>query len=149
MVQSNKLLSFYPAHDKDKYFFWKAYKDAMGAHIEQIWGWNEDWQLKDFSTRWQQCDNQLICSGGQPIGYVQTKDSEQEHYLMMFIVLPAFRGAGVGEQVLNMLRKNTNKPQFGLRVFRSNTRALQLYIRLGLSIVTEEDDFYYLQQQLC
>ncbi|TDF35800.1 N-acetyltransferase [Alteromonadaceae bacterium M269] len=136
------------ATEKDKEFFWKHYRESMRRHIEQIWGWDEQWQSSDFETRWADCKNRIIRDGNTDIGYIQTVDLAEEHYIMMLIILPEFRSKGIGRRLLDEIRSSTQTKCIGLRVFRTNFKALRFYQSQGFRNVTNEDNFYYLKQDV-
>ena len=141
------IFNLVPAKECDKSFFWDNYCHSMRSHIEEIWGWDESWQKSDFETRWADCDNTLVCMSEQPIGYIQSMDSAEEHYLMMLILLPEYRSKGLGRQLLTQIKRNATLKQVGLRVFRTNLKALSFYESQGFITVANEGDFYYLKQK--
>lgn len=138
-------LNFRIASNSDKAFFWQHYCDSMRSHIEQIWSWDDEWQQSDFESRWLACDNQLVRFGDKTIGYIQTTHSTDEHYIMMLILLPEYRSKGFGGQLLSQLKASTSSKNIGLRVFKTNLKALELYQSQGFTQVVNEGDFYYLK----
>ncbi|NOR81371.1 MAG: GNAT family N-acetyltransferase [Methyloprofundus sp.] len=134
------------ATEQHRKFFWEQYADSMRVHIDKIWGWDSEWQKNDFQIRWLSCENQLIVQGETPIGYFQTHIQPDSLYLIMFIVLPKQRNKGVGKEALRILRANCDKPLIRMRVFESNQKALNFYIRLGFELIEKEGGFYVLQQ---
>lgn len=136
------------ATDSHKCFFWNNYCDSLRSHIEQIWGWDEEWQKLDFETRWFDCDNRLIRQNDIDIGYIQTKDLKNEHYIMMLVLLPEFRSCGFGRQLMAQIKASAVKKYIGLRVFRTNIKALDFYQSQGFINITNEGDFYYLKQEV-
>lgn len=128
-----------------KHFFWQHYQNAMQPHIEQIWGWDEQWQQQDFESRWQSCENQLIIHNGENIGYIQTQDLADELYIMMLIVLPEYRSMGIGKEAIDLLQQAQSKT-LGLRVFKTNDRGLQFYQSNGFTVSSEEECFFYLHR---
>ncbi|MBB3167082.1 GNAT family N-acetyltransferase [Simiduia aestuariiviva] len=93
-------LNYVRAENSDKRFFWDNYCQSMQPHIEEIWGWDEEWQLVDFEKRWVDCENSLIRIDEQTVGYMQTQEFADEHYIMMLILLPEYRSAGIGGKIL-------------------------------------------------
>ena len=136
------------ATEQDKGFFWKHYCESMQPHIEQIWGWDEKWQKSDFDMRWLDCKNTLIQLDDVSIGYIQTSELEDEHYIMMLILLPQFRSRGIGRRLLTLIKDSTSKTYLGLRVFKTNKRALDFYHAQGFEEIANEGDFYYLRLAL-
>lgn len=142
---NNRNLFLKNASNSDKAFFWKHYCDSMRSHIEQIWGWDDEWQQSDFESRWLACDNQLIHFDDKNIGYIQTTHSTDEHYIMMLILLPEYRSKGFGGQLLSQIKASTSSKNIGLRVFKTNLKALAFYQSQEFTQVVNEGDFYYLK----
>lgn len=140
-------LTLSSADEKDKPFFWLKYCETMQHHIEKIWGWDENWQTKDFESRWHQCNNKLIKIDELTVGYVQTQQLDEELYITMLIVLPQFRSQGIGQCLLKHISEAKNQNTIGLRVFRTNLNALKFYQNCGFNLVKNEGDFYYLQNK--
>lgn len=144
---SNQQLVLKPATDKDKAFFWQLYCTSMRSHIEQIWGWDEQWQDTDFRVRWLNCDNLLVYYDSDPIGYFQTQSLDDEYYIMMLIIQPEYRSKGIGQQLLQHIKNVSKFKSLGLRVFKTNVDACRFYQREGFIEVAEEEHFYYLRQK--
>ena len=81
---------------------------------------------------------EMILSDDQPAGMLMTHETESCLYLVDLALLPEFRGAGLGTQILQNLQKKM-KP-ITLHVLRQNP-AVHLYSRLGF-ITTTEDAIY-------
>jgi ribosomal protein S18 acetylase RimI-like enzyme len=102
-------------------------------HIEQIWGWLEDWQRENFLTNWKECDTRLVESGGEFVGYVQTL-RQPDHLLLKNLALaPSHQGQGIGAALIQGLQAEATALDLPLRlsVFTTNPRAEQFYLRAG------------------
>ena len=77
---------------------------------------------------------------GTPIGRYLLQKTPQGLRMVDFAILPEWRGQGIGTQVLQQLIHNTatNGAVFSLRVEKNN-RALNLYKRLGFTIVSSDE----------
>ena len=142
------IFNLVPATECDKHFFWDNYCHSMRSHIEEMWGWDESWQRADFETRWMECENYLVRINELRIGYIQSVDYDEEHYIMMLILLPEYRSKGIGRQLLAQVKGNATLKYIGLRVFRTNLKALCFYESQGFSRVESEGDFFYLKQKV-
>ncbi len=138
-------LKLIKATENDKSLFWESYCQAMRSHIEAIWGWDEAWQKSDFESRWKDCENILVFEATNPVGYIQTKILADEYYIMMFIIFPEYRSKGIGHELLTRLEASTKHAFIGLRVFRTNSKALSFYTSYGFEVFSNESDFYYLK----
>jgi GNAT superfamily N-acetyltransferase len=122
------------------------YVEAMKAHIEQIWGWDEDWQKNDFATALNTISTNVIQFNNELIGYYQLEQAEDHDYLRMFILDKQHRSKGIGSIILQRLleQSQTKHSTLKLRVFKINTAALRFYQREGWQVIKVEDAFYYL-----
>lgn len=77
---------------------------------------------------------------GTPVGRYLLQKTSQSVRMVDFAILPEWRGRGIGTQVLQRLIQNTatNGSIFSLRVEKNN-RALYLYKRLGLNIISSDE----------
>lgn len=62
----------------------------------------------------------------------------QGNYLAGIFVDQAFRCAGIGKKLLDFIKKRY--PSFSLSVYKENRRALEFYLREGLTITAEGMD---------
>lgn len=60
------------------------------------------------------------------------------NYLAGIFVDKKCRSAGIGKNLLNYIKKNY--PAFSLNVYRKNRRAIEFYLREGMSVASEEVD---------
>lgn len=77
--------------------------------------------------------------------YVYEQDKEiqgfvgmMDDYLAGIFVDKKFRSMGIGKSLLECVKKNY--PAFSLNVYQKNRRAVNFYLREGLSIVSKEID---------
>ena len=77
---------------------------------------------------------------GTPVGRYLLQKTPQGLRMIDFAILPEWRGQGIGTHVLQKLIHNTstNGEVFSLRVEKNN-RALNLYKRLGFTIVSGDE----------
>lgn len=92
-----------------------------------------------YEEGYPQAEASIILLDGRPAGRMLVDEGEHAIMLVDIAVLPEYRGAGIGTQVLqNLLKRavNARKP-VKLQVFKSNP-AQRLYERLGFSQVGEQ-----------
>ena len=135
------------AVDSDRAALWTLYQQAMRAHIEQIWGWNEVWQQDYFDNAWSGAATYVIEIDGVFGGYYQLEQREQQTYLCMLILAPHFRSQGFGARMLARLREASAAKGCGLRlrVFKVNSAAKRFYLREGWSVVGEDEAGYFME----
>ncbi|NRA61711.1 MAG: GNAT family N-acetyltransferase [Psychrobium sp.] len=138
-------ISLHSASNKDKGCFYDLYCRAMKEHISGIWGWDENWQLNDFDTRFSDCTNLMIVLDDCNVGYVQITLSANNAYIMMFIIDEKYRSMNCGANVLQTLFQTFNCDSIELRIFKRNSRAKAFYLKNNFNVITTESDFYLLK----
>lgn len=131
----------------DMSLIYALYREAMKDYIERIWGWDESWQINDFTKTFESVTTHVIENDAEFSGYFQLELGKHSDYLRMFIVSPRMRCAGIGQQLLNNILNTSHKNgrKLILRVFKINTDAIRFYVRNGLKITGEEDKFYLME----
>ncbi|NBF06220.1 GNAT family N-acetyltransferase [Pseudomonas sp. Fl5BN2] len=106
------------------------------------------WQDQAFDVAWAGRENLLICQGVEVLGFVSLSRDLRALYVRELHVLQAWRGQGAGawtlEQVLEMARQE-RRGLLRLTVFKGNP-AQQLYERMGLQVVGEDDCFWRMER---
>ena len=102
-------------------------------HIEQIWGWLEDWQRENFLNNWKECDTRVVESCGELVGYVQTLQYHNHVLLKNIGLAPSHQSKGIGFWLIEGLQANAAALGLPLRlsVFTTNPRAQRFYERAG------------------
>ena len=77
-----------------------------------------------------------VTADGEAVAYYRFAPADRRMELDDLYVLPAFRGRGIGSEIVRRCCGNTDLPVF-LYVFRENVRAVALYGRLGFRTVEE------------
>lgn len=106
-------------------------------------------QQRNYDACYPAAENKIILLAEQPIGRVLIDRSAPEILLVDIALLSAFRGRGIGSQIIKALLGEAitlNKP-VKLSVFESNP-ALRLYERLGFSKVGEDGPYIEMLWQL-
>ncbi len=131
----------------DKEFIYEVKKESNYMYIEQLWGWDEDYQIQDFNTDFKLSEFKIIVSDNKDIGFIQLEESNSNVNITEIHIIPEYRGQGVGSQIINgILRdeKNQNKT-ISIGCFLLNQRAKNLYERLGFKIVNETETHYVME----
>ena len=123
------------AVESDKNAIFALHEELFRPHIDQIWGWNDEWQRGNFLTEWDRAQTEVIECDEHMAGYLQTeRGNNPEHlYVLSLAISPEHQGRGVGTHVMNTLMRRTTKQHLPVRlnVFRTNPAALRFYLRLG------------------
>jgi len=141
-------LSTQIAKEHEKGYFFKLYCDSMKNHIETLWGWDQNWQINDFESRWNSSVNYTLFNAGKRIGYFQVIEEKNGAYIMMFIIDIKYRSKGVGRHALTLLKKSLSNKPLSLRVFKTNIKALSFYEKNGFLITNHENEFYVMHQKV-
>jgi|GEM_PF-1585089 len=121
------------AGDDDYDAVFALHEQLFRAHIEQIWGWHEDWQRQNFRSNWKSCNTCVIECGGKIIGYVQSLRNPGHILLKNIGLLPTHQGKGIGCSLVKSLQTEAAALHLPIRlsVFVTNPEAQQFYERMG------------------
>jgi ribosomal protein S18 acetylase RimI-like enzyme len=131
--------SFRPANPEDQAQLFELYRSVMGDYIEQIWGWDSQWQKDDFSEHFYPDQITVVLRESQAIGYVQVEKHSYELYIRMLLLAPEHRKKGLGANVLKRVISAASKQHLRvkLQVFKINAPARHFYERHGFTVVGE------------
>ena len=121
------------ATNDDYDHIWNLHECLFRSHIEQIWGWHDDWQQENFAKNWSSSETSVIVSQEKIIGYLQIVREPDHIFLKNLGLHPLFQNQGIGQRVMNYLMKMAQsfKVPIKLSVFKTNPRAERFYMQLG------------------
>ncbi|RYD41769.1 MAG: GNAT family N-acetyltransferase [Verrucomicrobiaceae bacterium] len=130
-----------PASVSDQDALFALHEELFRHHIEQIWGWDDEWQLANFHKEWDESLTELILHDGQTAGYIQTREEPDHLYLLGIAIDPACQGKGIGTAVMRTLQQRASLGRLPLRlsVFRTNARVIAFYQRLAFAVESETE----------
>ncbi|BBP77950.1 hypothetical protein PHLH7_40540 [Pseudomonas sp. Ost2] len=102
------------------------------------------WQEEAFDVAWAGRQNALLCEGEDVLGFVSFSRDPRALYIRELQLVEAGRGQGLGSWLIAQARDiafREGRPEMRLTVFKSNP-ARQLYQRMGLEIVGEDECFF-------
>lgn len=141
----NNEIQLVPATVADHDWLFDLHRQAMGPYVEAIWGWDDAVQMT-FFERFLTAGNVWVIERGEtPVGVLQWHDQDDHLFLAEIEVAPTHQGLGIGAAVIRQLQdqaRQTARPLL-LQVLRINTRAKNLYERLGF-VVTGETETHLL-----
>ena len=135
-------ISFRPIKHKDFEFLWRLHNAALKDYITQTWGWDEDWQKRNFAEIFKTEKAKIIVFEKKDIGYWEVGEREVETVLISIRLLPKYQRRGIGTKIIEDLLDNSQKP-IRLQVLKVNP-AKKLYERLGFEIFDETDTHFFL-----
>lgn len=138
------MYSLRQATEADYDFLYDLHKTTMREYVEATWGWNEAWQQEYFARKWDPAKRLIIRVDGADAGVLVVEQRADEYYLALIELLPGYQGRGVGTAVITdcLLEAQHLGLPATLHVLKTDTRAIQLYQRLGFTIVAEEEIRY-------
>ena len=129
-----------PSSPADLEWAFELHRAALREYVEPIWGWDEELQRRLFTDGYDANSGQVIQADGQDVGVLVVEDRAEELYVRRIELLPASQGMGLGTSILSLLlrRAHASGRPISLHVLKSNTRAAQLYERVGLRVVSSD-----------
>ncbi|HSK74720.1 MAG TPA: GNAT family N-acetyltransferase [Pyrinomonadaceae bacterium] len=138
-------IHFRSIKEADFQFLWRLHNAALKDYVKKTWGWDEEWQRKNFLENFKIADGEIIVFEGQDIGFWWVIEKENEILLASIRLLPEFQNKGIGTGVIRDLLDKTNKP-VSLQVLKVNP-ARNLYERLGFEIVGETKTHFWMRRE--
>lgn len=122
----------------DAQFVYAIYCASMRDVISATWGWNEEWQVADFATRFDARRTSFIVTQGQRVGALELEDRGSELFVRNLHILPTWQNRGVGSAVMRRLLSRAAKRgvHVSLQVLELNAAARRFYERLGFILVS-------------
>ena len=139
-----------PAAESDYQFIWNLGKVTMHDYVDAIWGWDDAWQENRFRSNFDPGNWDVIVAvsavSGVDAGAIQVLTEPDEIYLSNIYLLPEWQGKGIGTLLVGLLidRARASNVPLTLNVLKSNPRAKRLYERLGLTVVDESPEKFFM-----
>lgn len=124
------------AKENDKETIFKIKKRSIKPYVEQMFGWDEDWQRQFVYRNYKPENIVFIVVGNEQVGILEVLENDEEIFLKNILIVEAYQGKGIGRNILhNLINKanEQNKP-IKLEVLAINKRAEAFYSRLGFKV---------------
>ncbi|HEX8428375.1 GNAT family N-acetyltransferase [Hymenobacter sp.] len=111
-------------------------KQALGPYIEQVWGWEDEFQRVFHAENFKPDSTTLLLYEEREIGLLEAEEQPDSFFIQSLLIVPELQGKGIGTALLNEFitkASAVNKP-VRLDVLQVNKSALKLYQRLGFTI---------------
>ncbi|HEX8734490.1 MAG TPA: GNAT family N-acetyltransferase [Pyrinomonadaceae bacterium] len=131
---------------KDFEFLWQLHNAALKKYITETWGWDEDWQRRNFRENFNPNAGEIICADGKDAGFLWISEKESEIALVSIRLLPEFQNRGIGTKLIKRLldkARAANKP-VRLQVLKANP-AKNLYEKLGFRVADETETHFLMR----
>ncbi len=134
-------LSYKQATTADMELTFRIKSNSLRPYVEKVWGWDENVQRQYHKENFHPKNIKLLVLDNKEIGYLETEYTEQGLYISNLLVEQSFQNMGLGTKVLNMLidEANSKNKTLHLEVLKVNTRAKDLYERLGFKLTGENE----------
>ncbi len=132
------------ANKIEKENIFELYRIVMGDYISEIWGWNEQWQINDFTINFNPKKIIVFYKDNILVAYSHVENWKAKIHLRMMVVHPNHQGNGIGTKLIKSfisIGKKQSK-SLCLDVFKINTKAKYFYEKHGFSVISETDFSY-------
>ena len=129
------------AREEHKKKIWNLFVNTMKPYVENIWGWEIDWQINNFQSSYKTLNTSRLRINGFDIGYIQYELRENATHLKMLIIAPEHQNKNLGSRVLDLVQNFQIGKPLELRCFKINTRAIKFYLSESFEQIAEEDNF--------
>jgi GNAT superfamily N-acetyltransferase len=135
-----------PATHKDFVSVYELKKIAYKEYIEQIWGWDDEFQIKFQKENFALGNTNLIKAESTTIGSVDIKEGDKSIFISGLYLLPEYQSKGIGTTIIQGLIKKakTEKKRLELEVLRVNIKAIRFYQRLGFVLEERDKEKYFM-----
>jgi ribosomal protein S18 acetylase RimI-like enzyme len=132
------------ATDDDLDFLYTLHKATLKEHVEQTWGWDEEWQKSRFEQHFNPEKVQIIMLDNISIGELSVEHTDCSIFLNTIEILPEYQDKGIGTYLIEeiLAKAEHENKSVALQVLKVNERARTLYKRLGFSIRRETETHY-------
>ena len=127
-----------PALESDYPFLWELHARTFRDYVDQLWGWDDEFQLQRFREKFDPANRSIIQVGGDAVGAVETHAKADFLFLAYIAIDPAHQRNGIGTHVINSVLEEANA--LGLPVelqFLKVNPVRKLYERLGFPVIEE------------
>lgn len=133
--------------ETDKDFIYNLKKESIYDYVNRIWGWNEEYQIKDFETDFILENFKIIEVNNKYVGFVQINEDILNVNITEIHIIREYQGKGVGGRIISNIIKQATKDDKTVSIgcFIDNNRAKQLYERLGFKVISITDTHYQMK----
>ncbi len=144
----NNNLTYIKTRNEDLELVYLIKKDGLKLYVEQIWGWEENFQRKIHKENFDPEKITIIKLENEVIGYIIKCISDREIYIENLIIRNKYQNNGFGTEIVNSVIKKSliEKKSIGLRVLKINKNAKRFYENLGFKKMSESKYHYELKK---
>ena len=141
-------VSLRKARASDSEFVFTVKKAAYREYVEQVWGWDDDYQRERHNREFASHDFHIIQFRETDVGFFITSCTFDTLKVNQIFILPEYQGRGIGSACMTCIIDNANLEQISvvLQVLKVNNRGIALYQRLGFTIVDEDSIYFQMEK---
>ena len=141
-------LSFRKAHTSDSEFVFTVKKAAFREYVEQVWGWDDNYQRELHNRRFASQDLRIIQFRGTDVGFMATSSTPDTLKVNQLFILPEYQRKGIGSACMTRIVDDASLEgkSVALQVLKVNTRGIAFYQRLGFAIVSESATHFQMEK---
>jgi GNAT superfamily N-acetyltransferase len=139
-------ISLIPATETDRAFFRQVHHEAYRETIESMFVWDDAEQDRFADTDFDNRIMHIVMLGEERCGVVGHQDQGDHIELGPIYILPVYQNKGIGSGIVKLyIQKATDqKAQLKLKTLRTNTRAKELYERLGFTVSDQTEQYWFM-----
>lgn len=133
-------IGFRQATKADFEFIFDLHKRTLGPYVDLVWGWDDEVQRAYLERTLDLDSTEIIVVDGADVGRLNIEHRDGELFLGLIEITPDHQGRGIGAHIVQALLDTAfaDAKPVRLNVLRVNSRAYQLYRRLGFHEVPPE-----------
>ncbi len=141
-------LSFRKAQRNDSEFVFAVKEAAYREYVEQIWGWDDNYQRERHNREFASHDFRIIQFRGTDVGFLITSHTSDTLKVNQIYILPEYQGKGIGSACMTRIVDDAGLEgkSVVLKVLKVNTRGITLYQRLGFTFVGEDSIYFQMEK---
>ena len=129
--------------DRDRLY--RIRRAAMRPYVEQIEGWDEEFQERRFRESFDHTKTQVVVKDGHAIGLLGVSECEWATFIDQIEIVPEYQGRGIGTALINNVLARGCPVE--LDVLKVNVDARRLYERLGFRVTAETERHYHMRAE--
>lgn len=140
-----------PATGEHFDFVYELKKIVLKEYVEQTWGsWDEEFQVRFHKQHFNTTNTKVIKVDGNQAGTVDVKEGDRNIFISGLYLLPQYQSKKIGSSIIQDLIKDAEVKgkRLELEVLRVNTKAQQLYKRLGFTMTDGDDTKFFMYKDV-
>jgi RimJ/RimL family protein N-acetyltransferase len=133
----------------DSAFYYEVKKKVLKNYIEEIWGWDEAFQIQFHIDNYHVDHTQIIMVNEIMAGTIEVKEDVRSIFISGLYLLPLYQNSGIGTQILRdyIEKAKENSKRVELEVLRLNLNAQRLYKKLGFILEPGDENKYFMYKE--